>query len=131
MRKLMGIIAVLAAVGLLAIPASGAAAQSAIPAGAVEGTVNVGAQPNSNPFEGGCKEYYVCIWTGSNYSGQLSYWYYENYGCKTHEAFHTFYSFFNAGGRWVIFGTAGEYSGHSGNPTPGATTGNVCIRENP
>lgn len=122
MRKLIAVLAVVAAFGLLGVSASGAAA---LPA---EGTMNVGVIPATTPAEGGCPDNYVCIWTGANFSGQLSYWAESNTGCKTHDAFHTFYSLANRTQfDGVIFGSAGLYLPKTNNPTPGATTGNVCI----
>jgi hypothetical protein len=121
--------AVVAALGLLGVSASGAAASPAGPtASGLSGTINVGPQPNTTPAQGGCPGGYACIWTGAEYSGQLSYWAETNEGCKTHEAFHTFYSFYNATSHDVVtFGNGGTYYPFSGQAHPGATTGNVCL----
>jgi len=108
MRKLISLVAVVAAFGLLGVSASGATA--------------------ANPFENGCKEGLVCIWSEANYKGQLSWWSEGDTGCKNHENNLWFRSFFNATSHDnVTFGGAGTYKPHSGNPNPGAFDGLVCI----
>ena len=121
MRRLICLMVAAAALGLLGVSASGAGA-------AAEGTMNVGPQPNSNPFEGGCQEGRVCIWSKANYSGQLSWWAEGNTGCKNHENNPWFRSFFNATSHdSATFGGAGKYYAHSGAAYPGAYNGLVCI----
>jgi hypothetical protein len=132
MRKLIGLMAVVAALGLLGVSASGAGAEVLPAEGAATvpaaGTINVGPQPNGNPFEGGCHEGQVCIWSQANYSGQLSWWSEGNTGCKSHVENNPFRSFFNATSHDVVtFGGAGKYYPHSGNANPGALYGEVCI----
>ncbi|MGA9284020.1 MAG: peptidase inhibitor family I36 protein [Solirubrobacteraceae bacterium] len=109
MRKLVGLMTVVTALGLLGVSASGADA--------------------ANPFENGCKEGLVCIWSEANYKGQLSWWSEgEPDSCKAHEKNLWFRSFFNATSHDVVtFGGAGKYNPHSGNPNPGALDGLVCI----
>lgn len=134
MRKLLGLMAVVAALGLLGTSASGAEAEvlpaeaAANPAVPASGTMNVGVQPNASPFEGGCHEGLVCIWSQAHYSGQLSWWSEANTGCKNHETNPWFRSFFNATSHdGVRFGGAGTYAPHSGNANPGSFNGLVCI----
>ena len=88
----------------------------------------MGPIPNGTPAEGGCPANKVCIWTGANFTGQLSYWAEADFGCKTHESFHTFYSLANRTDHdGVIFGSAGLYLNNTSSSNPGASTGNVCI----
>ncbi len=127
MRKLIGLFALLTALGALVVPASAVANEIE-----VEGS-RISVQPASSseisPLSlSQCSSNYMCVWENSNFTGNFSQWPASNTGCHNHSGNPKLRSGYNRTGYVVRVGGAFYlYPGETfqvleGNPI----TGEIC-----
>lgn len=144
MKKLVGLLTLLAAMGVLAVAATGANAegeavveQVEIEPGVFEATLENGGTlvyaPNGSGEEAqqrvksDCSNGTVCMWSGETFGGNFSWWSEFPKGCKTHENNPNLHSGTNLTGSTVTVGGTGIYLWYTGWFTSGpAVTGKIC-----
>jgi Peptidase inhibitor family I36 len=85
--------------------------------------------PKASASMSQCPSNSVCIWSGSDFSGEFSHWPASESGCHNHSSFLAFRSGWNNTGKSVNFGDAGSIpSGESFYVTGGepSYTGEIC-----
>jgi hypothetical protein len=119
MRKLVCLAAMLAALGLLAVSASGAAAEEApLPSGEVA--------PASMSE---CPSNAVCVWSGQSFDGSFSWWSGSETGCHNHADNPVIGSAWNRSGYRVRIGGWGYLVTGKSEPNLGQVFGEVCWPE--
>jgi hypothetical protein len=144
MKKLVGLLTLLAALGGLAVAATGASAEGEavveeveIENGVFEATLENGGTlvyaPNGSEEEAqqraksDCSNGTVCMWSGESFGGTFSWWPQFPTGCKTHENNPYLHSGTNLTGSTVQVGGTGTYLNYGGwfwSST--AVTGKIC-----
>lgn len=144
MKKLVGLLTLLAALGAFTVAATGASAEEGeaiveqveIEKGVFEATLENGGTvvyaPNGAEKEGprvksDCSNGAVCMWSGETFGGNFSWWSEFPKGCKTHENNPYLHSGTNLTGSTVTVGGTGIYLYYTGWFTSGpAVTGKIC-----
>jgi hypothetical protein len=74
-----------------------------------------------------CSPNTVCVWEGSNFNGNFSWWPAWDTGCHNHASNPNIRSGFNRTGYWVRFGGHGSFAPNTGfQLTSGSITGLIC-----
>jgi hypothetical protein len=143
MKKPVGLLTLLAALGVLAVAATGASAEGeavveVVPLGngVFEGTMENGGTIMYAPdgeeeaqqrVKSDCSNFTVCMWSGETFGGNFSWWPEFPKGCKTHENNPNLHSGTNLTGSQVQVGGTGIYLNYGGWFSSGpAVTGKIC-----
>lgn len=138
MRKLLGLIALLTALGVFAVAASGAGAEE-LPAGAEEVTLADGTTLVIEPAGTGevsplslsqCPGNAMCVWSNNDFTGNFSFWNASETGCHNHEGNPNLRSGVNQTGLNVELGGTGDILGPGSQfrfLEGGSLTGLICF----
>ena len=125
MKKLVGLLTLLAALGVFAVAATGASADEVVVEevplenGLTEAILENGGTIVYGPIDsfevgqqrgkGECSTYTVCVWENPNFTGNFSWWNEFPKGCKSHESNPKLRSGWNRTGSTVQVGGTGIY----------------------
>jgi hypothetical protein len=85
--------------------------------------------PRASAAMSQCSLHTVCMWTGSNFTGEFSQWSESETGCHNHKERLTFKSGWNRGNTNVEFGTHGlVHPAESFSTNGSAFSGEICIK---
>lgn len=127
MKKIIGLMALVAALGAFAISASGAnAAEPTASSGATIAPVNTAQMSPLSLTQ--CSAGTVCAWSTNNFEGTFSWWAASDTGCHSHENNPKLRSGWNRTSHFVWYGTLGVPAGEGWTLNAGANpiTGQVC-----
>jgi hypothetical protein len=144
MKKLVGLLTLLAALGVFAVATTGASAEGeavveVVPLGngVFEGTMENGGtivyapdgeeEKAQQREKSDCSNFTVCMWSGETFGGNFSWWPEFPKGCKTHEGNPNLHSGLNLTGSTVVIGGTGIELNYGGWFKSGpAVTGKIC-----
>lgn len=135
MRKLFGLMALLAALAAFVVPTSAAAEETPSSSqeapSASEEAASAGepiAPSELSPLsQSECPENAMCAWEGREFNGNFSWWPASSTGCHSHSGNSNLRSFWNRTGYWVRLGGWGELEPHQTLwLVSGSITGELC-----